>query len=123
MARSQSRAPSGFAEEAPSFDAASANPRLPPYKAFKLSPRARAKIGPGGRLVIPAAFREAAGMEEGAEVTIALHGEEVRIITHRAALRRIQQWARETIPRDVSLVDELIKDRIVEERVENEDGR
>lgn len=76
--------------------------------------RARAKIGPGGRLVIPAAFREAAGMAEGDEVMIYFVDGGLRLITPRAAM----EWARArvmaAIPPTVSLVDDLIAERRAE---------
>ena len=95
---------------------------LPPYVPFTPPLRVRTKVGPGGRVVIPAAFRAAAGMEEGAEVTLTLHGQEVRVITPMAALRRVQEHVSKLVPPGVSLVDELIADRIAEEKWETENG-
>ncbi len=84
---------------------------LPPYVPYKPPLRVRAKVGPGGRVVIPAAFRAAAGMEEGAEVTLTLHGPEVRIITPDGAIRRAREIVRRHIPADRSLVDEFLAGR------------
>ncbi len=95
---------------------------IPPYVPCAPPPRVRAKVGPGGRVVIPAAFRAAAGMEEGADIMLTLHGAEVRIITPMASLRRVQEEVMKRAPPGVSLVDELIADRIAEEKWETGNG-
>ena len=112
----------GFAEGAGQPPLASAPEKvvLPPYVPYTPPPRVRTKVGPGGRVVIPAAFRAAAGMEEGAEVTLTLHGQEVRMITPQAALMRVREEVMKRIPPHVSLVDELIAGRIAEEKAESE---
>ena len=117
---------SGFAEgqsQPPLSGAPAAAPGkvvVPPYVPYTPPPRVRTKVGPGGRVVIPAAFRAAAGMEEGTEVVLTLHGKEVRVITSLAAMRQAQEDVMKLVPPGVSLVDELIADRRAEERAESE---
>ncbi len=93
---------------------------LEPYVPHTPPPRVRTKIGPGGRVVIPAAFRAAAGMEEGAEGMLTLHGQEVRVITPKASLQRVQEWAMQLAKPGVSVVDELIAERRAEAEAEND---
>lgn len=72
---------------------------------------ARTRIGGKGRLVIPAAVREALGMKEGDAVDLRVVDGELRIATMRERLRRAQEWARKVIPPGVSLADELSAER------------
>ena len=69
------------------------------------------KIGPGGRVVIPAEYRKAMGVEPGDEVVIVLEDEEIRIVSLRHAVARAQALVRRYIPCGPSLVEELISDR------------
>ena len=81
--------------------------------------RLEVKIGPGGRIVIPAAFREAMEAGEGDTLVATIDGDGVvQLTSASAALRMAQRIVRETIPSDVSLVDSLIADR----RRESEHG-
>ena len=69
------------------------------------------RIGPDGRIVVPAAFREAVGLKEGDVLFARLDGGEIHLLTPKAAMRRAQSIVREFVPQGVSLVDELIEDR------------
>lgn len=71
----------------------------------------RAKIGPNGRIVIPAACRKALGVKPGDVVLMRLEDGEVRLYTQARAIRRIQDLARKFIPAGVSLVDGLLDER------------
>lgn len=71
----------------------------------------RARINENGRIVIPAALREAAGLKRGDEVILWLENGEVRITTAAKRARRAQQLVRNYIPEGVGLADELIADR------------
>ena len=73
--------------------------------------RITSKITKGGRIVIPAKFREALGMEVGQNVTLSVTNDELRVISSKAALRRLQTLVRKHVPEGVSLVDELIRER------------
>ena len=74
--------------------------------------RVEVKIGPGGRIVIPAAFREAMEAGEGDTLVAAIDGDGVvRLTSASAALRMARRIVRKAIPADVSLSDSLIEDR------------
>ena len=72
----------------------------------------KAKIGPDGRIVIPAACREALGLEPGDEVLMRLEDGELKLFTREQLFRRAQarvaKYARKT---GKSVVDELIEER------------
>ena len=72
---------------------------------------ASGKIGPGGRIVIPAAMRHELGLEPGDKVLFRLEDGNLRIVSREAALRRIRARLRKKVPPGVSLADELIRDR------------
>jgi bifunctional DNA-binding transcriptional regulator/antitoxin component of YhaV-PrlF toxin-antitoxin module len=73
---------------------------------------AKVRLGPDGRVVVPAAIREALSLNEGDVLYASIEGEgEVRLSTPRAAMRRVQAMVREFVPEGVSLVDELLEDR------------
>ena len=73
--------------------------------------RVRMRMGAKGRLVIPAALREALGMAEGEMLILRVVDGELRITTRESRLRRIREWARQNIPPGVSLADELNAER------------
>lgn len=83
----------------------------PEHAAGYVPERVRVKIGPSGRIVIPAPYRKALGVKEGDVVTLQLEGDEVRVISPAAAIRRAQDLIAKYVPADVSLVDELIAER------------
>lgn len=75
-------------------------------------------VGDGGRIVIPATFRQALGLRKGSKVIVSLKDGEVRIRSREQALKRIQDFVCSLVPPGVSLVDELIKERREEARRE-----
>ncbi len=71
----------------------------------------RVRIGTAGRLVIPAAHRKALGLDAGDEVVLVLENDELRLTTQQTAIRHAQELVRQHVPRERSLVDELIEER------------
>ena len=69
------------------------------------------KMGEGGRLVIPADYRRALGVEPGDELLLVLEENSVRVLTPREGIRRAQALVRSYIPEGVRLSDELIEER------------
>ncbi len=78
----------------------------------------KTKIGPGGRIVIPARYRKTIGIGVGDEVVLILDGEGVRLMTPRQAVKRAQELVRKYVPAGTNLADELIEER----RKETENG-
>ena len=60
-------------------------------------------------------------MEEGADVVLTLHGQEVRVITPGAALMRARESCLKLAIPGISVVDELIAERIAENQAESRD--
>lgn len=73
--------------------------------------RTRVVVGPGGRVVIPAPFREALGVAEGDAMFMRLDGEELRVVSDAVEVRQVREMIARHAPADVSLVDELIRER------------
>jgi AbrB family looped-hinge helix DNA binding protein len=81
----------------------------------------KTRLGPDGRIVIPAAFRESLGLKEGDVLFARLENGEIHMLTPKAAMRRAQAIVRGFVPDKVSLVDELIEDRRREVERESRD--
>ena len=64
-----------------------------------------------GRIVIPAPYRRALGIRAGDEVLLRLEDGELRVSSRVQARRRAQEYVRSLVPKNVSLVAELIKER------------
>ena len=88
---------------------------------MQLAP-AKLRLGPDGRVLIPAAFREALGISEGDILVASIDDGELNLLTRRAAVRRAQAIVRQFVPQGVSLVDELIEDRRREVEREQQNG-
>ena len=80
------------------------------------------KVGPKGRVVVPAPIRRQLGIEEGTELMARVEGDGIVLELPSAAIRRLQELVTSVVPRDVSLVDELIAERREEARREAERG-
>lgn len=74
----------------------------------------RGRLVSGGRLQVPAEFRQALGLKDGDSVNIELRDGQLHIRPFRDVLREIQMELRAYVPEGVSLVDELIADRRAE---------
>jgi AbrB family looped-hinge helix DNA binding protein len=86
-----------------------ASRKAPPAETVQL--RARTRMGEKGRLVIPAAMREALGMGVGDVLALRVVDGELRIATLRERIRRVQERAKRIIKPGVSLADELSAER------------
>lgn len=71
----------------------------------------RSRIDKSGRIVLPAEVRESLGVSEGDSVLVVQEGETVEILTMREAIRQAQEFFCRLVPADVSLADELIRER------------
>ncbi|HEU4967774.1 AbrB/MazE/SpoVT family DNA-binding domain-containing protein [Sphingomonas sp.] len=80
---------------------------------------AHAKVIDGGRLVLPAEIRRAMKLEKGDSVVLELDGDELRVRTMEAVVRRIQEKLR-PYKTDKSIVEELIEERRREAKLEDE---
>ena len=69
------------------------------------------ELGAGGRIVIPAACREAMGLKEGDRLIAKLEDGELRLVSKKLALSRAQKLIRRHVTPDDDLVAELIADR------------
>ena len=75
----------------------------------------RAKIGPSGRLVIPAEYRKALGISVGDDVVLHLEDGELRILSVSRAIHRVQDAVRRYAGDDEVLwSEELIAERRAE---------
>jgi len=69
------------------------------------------KIDSSGRIVLPADIRAAMEVSVGDTVQMVLDGGSVKIKSPRQALREAQDYFCKMIPANVSLVDELLRER------------
>ena len=71
----------------------------------------KTRLGPGGRVVIPAEYRNELGLETGDEVTIVLDENGLHVWTLKERLRRIRAIAARHVPAGTLVSDELLADR------------
>jgi AbrB family looped-hinge helix DNA binding protein len=76
-----------------------------------LSQETRTRVNKNGRMVIPAAFRKAMGINVGDEVVLRIEDNELRILTLKRRIERAQLLVRKHVKPGTSLVDELIAER------------
>jgi AbrB family looped-hinge helix DNA binding protein len=69
------------------------------------------RINENGRVVIPASFRRALGIQPGDTVVLRIENNELRMTTLRQRLAKAQQLVRKHVKQSTSLVDELIAER------------
>ena len=74
-------------------------------------PEARLRVNENGRVVIPASFRKALGINPGDEVVLRLEEDELRITAQKHRLDRARRLVRKYIKPGRSLADELIAER------------
>lgn len=78
------------------------------------------KVGPQGRIVIPAALRKSLGVVPGDELVARMEGQRLVLESRAAAGARVRGMLKH-LATDVSVVDELIADRREEARREDEE--
>ena len=71
----------------------------------------RRRVNENGRVVIPASFRKALGINIGDEVVLRMEDDELRITTVKRRVERAQRLVRKHVKRGTSLVDELVAER------------
>ena len=71
----------------------------------------KTKLGQGGRLVVPAAYRKTLGLKPGDHVILDLEDGVMRMMTLRGAVQRAQALVRQYIPEGRDLVEELLRER------------
>ena len=74
------------------------------------------KIGQNGRVVIPAAYRQATGLNVGDEVVLRVENGEIILASRVQQIRRAQELVRQCIPAGKLLSEELIANRRAEEK-------
>jgi bifunctional DNA-binding transcriptional regulator/antitoxin component of YhaV-PrlF toxin-antitoxin module len=67
------------------------------------------ELGAGGRLVIPAPMRAALGMKIGDRLTVQLDGNQLRIYTFQAGLRRAREIIGKYLPKGVDPVEDFLR--------------
>ena len=112
------RRESGFSETPqPGYDHDNPSPAL--------ARRERVKLGDGGRFVIPAAMREEMGVRPGDTLVLELQDGELKVLGRAAIMariKRVQEMFRGSVPKEESVVDELIAERREEARRETEEA-
>ena len=71
----------------------------------------RMRVNENGRVVIPASFRKALGINVGDEVVLRIEEDELRITTQQGRIHRAQRRARQYVKPGTSLVDDLLAER------------
>jgi AbrB family looped-hinge helix DNA binding protein len=74
----------------------------------------RARMGEEGRIVLPLDWRKAVHVSPGDELVIQAHEDGLHISTVQQAIERFQKLVAQHVPRDVDLVEELIRERRAE---------
>jgi AbrB family looped-hinge helix DNA binding protein len=71
----------------------------------------RQRVNENGRVVIPAFFRKALGINVGDEVVLRMEDDELRITTLKRRVERAQRLVQKHVKRGTSLMDQLIAER------------
>lgn len=71
----------------------------------------KTRIGLGGRVVIPAAYRRQLGLRVRDEVILVLENGGLRVLTPHQAIKEAQALVRRHVPAGTRLADELIAER------------
>ncbi len=73
--------------------------------------RVRLTLGPGGRVVIPAAFRDAMEVKEGDAILAWVEDGELHLLSPRVGAKQAQAMIADLLPKGTRLADELLADR------------
>lgn len=76
----------------------------------------RVKLGEGGRLVIPAAMREALGVKPGDELALEVEDGELKIKSYLAVISELQDEFNKLVPAGVDVVGDFLKERREEQK-------
>ena len=79
------------------------------------------RLGPGGRVVIPADMREAMGLKQGDALIAKLSGSELTLVTLMGMVNGLQAITNRRVPANVSLVDEFIAEKRADAAREEQD--
>jgi bifunctional DNA-binding transcriptional regulator/antitoxin component of YhaV-PrlF toxin-antitoxin module len=122
------KSPRGFAENDTPYqmkrgDDGVAERRLPPPEELPNGTvRHFLKLGPKGRVLLPADLRQALGLGEGDLITAWLRDGELRLHSHLHGLRKIQDEASSLARGSACASDELIAERRAEAAKESEEA-
>jgi AbrB family looped-hinge helix DNA binding protein len=83
----------------------------------------RLKLGPGGRVVVPADMREAMGLNEGDVLLATYANGQVTLVPQKLALKRAQDELKQWLPKTGLLSDMLIAERRREVAKEEDESR
>ena len=72
---------------------------------------AKVRVNENGRVVIPASFRQALGINAGDEVVLRVEDDELRITTMKHRIERAKRLVQRHVKPGTSLVDDLIAER------------
>ena len=72
------------------------------------------EIQRGGRVTIPIAVRKQLGLAIGDPVVFDVSENDIRLLSHEQAVKEAQDMLKAYLPDNISLVDELIKERRAE---------
>jgi bifunctional DNA-binding transcriptional regulator/antitoxin component of YhaV-PrlF toxin-antitoxin module len=81
-----------------------------------------ARVETDGRVAIPSEFLAALGLHKGDAVILSLDEDAIQLMSLPASVRRVQTMVRQFIPEGVSLVDELLAERRLEAKREDDNG-
>ena len=73
-----------------------------------------------GRMILPADIRQALRLKKGDKVIIDTQGDRIELTTPQRERRRAQEMFRSFVPAGQDLVDQLIADRRLESKLEQE---
>lgn len=80
----------------------------------------RVKLGEGGRLVIPAAMREALGVKPGDELALEVEAGELKIKSYLAVIKELQAEFNKLVPAGTDVVGDFLKERREEQKCADE---